>query len=70
MEISIIGVIIYLVIGLILTFYWLNKDYKKEFDELVSYEVPDRGVMNCLLILMCVFWPIYIIKNIILYKRI
>lgn len=70
MESSIIGVIIYLVIGLVLAFYWFNKDYEKEYDELVKSDIPDRGVTNLFLLCMWVFWPIYLMKNLIKYKRI
>jgi hypothetical protein len=63
MEINVIGAIIYLFIGLVLSLYWFNKDYKKEHDELVNNEVPDRGVVNCLLIVMCIFWPIKLVGN-------
>lgn len=68
MEISTIIGVSYFVIGFVLAFYWFAKDYKKEYDELVDNDIPDRGVTSLFLLGLWLFWPIYLIKNIVKYK--
>ena len=70
MEISTIIGISYFVTGFILAFYWFTKDYKNEYDELVENDIPDRGITSLFLLGLWLFWPIFLVKNIVKHKRI
>ena len=70
MELNTIAGISYFTVGFILALYWFKKDYSKEYDELVKSDIPDRGITNLFLLGLWLFWPIYLVKNIIKYKRI
>ena len=62
---------IYLVIGLVLSFYWWDKTYKKDYNKA---KASDKGVeegmaVNELLIMMF-FWPMILTLNLFFNKRI
>jgi hypothetical protein len=65
-----IGVITYFIIGLILTFYWYERDYHKEYVELEKTDGVEKGTGNIFLLILWFFWPINMIKNIIKYKKV
>ena len=70
MEISTIVGVSYFVIGFVLAFYWFSRDYAEEYDELITNDIPDRGITSLFLLGLWLFWPINLIKNIVKYKRI
>ena len=59
----------YLIVGFLLCFYWFDRDYSKEYKELEDSEEEDKGGMNIILLVLAVFWPIVVIKNIIKYRK-
>lgn len=65
-----IGIIVYFVLGLILTLYWYERDYSKKYKELEQKEGVEKGMANIFLLFLWVFWPINMIKNLIKYKKI
>ena len=65
-----IVVITYFVIGLVLVFYWYERDYHKEYVELNEKEEVEKGMVNMFLLFLWVFWPINMIKNIVKHKKI
>lgn len=65
-----IGIIVYFVLGLVLAFYWYERDYSKKYEELEQGEGVENGMVNIFLLFLWAFWPINMIKNIIKYKKI
>lgn len=65
-----IGIIVYFVLGLVLAFYWYERDYSKKYEELEKEEGVEKGMVNIFLLFLWVFWPINMIKNLIKYKKI
>ena len=65
-----IGIIVYFVLGLILTLYWYERDYGKKYKELEQKEGVEKGMANIFLLFLWAFWPINMIKNLIKYKKI
>lgn len=54
-----IGLIIYLGIGIILTLYWWNKGYKKSYEEAkASEEGVEKGMVTIVLLLSLFLWPV------------
>lgn len=70
MDIGCIIMAIYLIVGIILCLYWFDRDYSKQYDELVKNDIPDKGMASMFLLMLWVFWPINLIKNIIKYNKI
>lgn len=69
MEIQHVAIIVYLFIGLILTYYWFTRDYEKEYEESIEKgEEVEKGMVNLLMLMMTAFWPIILIKNLIKRK--
>jgi hypothetical protein len=60
----------YLVIGFVLSLYWFKRDYSKEYEECAKSGTLEKGVTEILLLLIWVFWPINMIKNVIKYNKI
>lgn len=65
-----IGIIVYFVLGLVLAFYWYERDYSKKYEELEKEEGVEKGMVNIFLLFLWAFWPINMIKNLIKYKKI
>jgi hypothetical protein len=65
-----IGTLIYLVVGLLLAIYWFKRDYSKEYNELAKNKEVEKGMAELLMFIMCLFWPIVMVKNLIKYKRV
>jgi hypothetical protein len=61
---------IYLAIGLILSFYWFNRDYSKDYEEAVKNDRVEKGAAGMLLLSFCVLWPIKLLRNLIKYNKI
>ena len=54
-----IGLIIYLVIGFILTVYWWKNSYKKSYEVAkASDEGTERGMLEMVLLVSLFLWPI------------
>ena len=65
-----IGTMIYLVVGILLAIYWFKRDYSKEYNELAENKEVEKGMAELLMLIMCLFWPIVMVKNLIKYKRV
>lgn len=60
---------IYILIGIIYTFYVWNKEYKKDYNELRKEGEVEEG-MACMLLLVLVFtWPLKFILNLFKTKK-
>jgi hypothetical protein len=70
MDIGSIITTVYFVVGGILTFYWFNKEYSENYEKQVKDGLEEKGMVNIFLLLLWVFWPIKLIKNIIRRKKI
>ena len=56
-----IGLIIYLGIGIILTLYWWNKHYKESYEKAkASEEGVEKGMAQMLLMVLLFLWPVVI----------
>lgn len=49
--------IIYVIIGLICSFYWFEEDYGKEYKEACKNGQEEKGMTSMLLLAMAIFWP-------------
>ena len=63
-------VCVYLVVGLVLSFYWFNRDHLRDYEEAEKTDMVEKGAAVLLLLILWVLWPIVLIKNIIKNKRI
>ena len=70
MDIWSIGFIIYYAIGCILTIYWYKREYSKKYKEAEKNKNVEIGMMELFLLLLIFFWPIKVIKNLIIKKSI
>jgi hypothetical protein len=62
-------IIVYFVVGILLTFYWWDKHYEKIYNEAKeSEEGVDESMSVIFLTILTVFWPIVLIRKLI--KRI
>ena len=50
--------IIYLIIGICLSHYWWNKEYKKEYDYVKSVGEAEDGYAILYLLVVTLLWPI------------
>ena len=56
-----LGLIIYFVIGMVLSIWWWEKEYKiEDEDEL------EKGTVCLFLLFLTFFWPIKLIKNLMM----
>lgn len=70
MDINSIISISYLAIGFILAIYWFYQDYTELYNQVVIEGKEEKGMTSIFLVLLMVFWPIKLIKNIIKKHRI
>jgi CHASE3 domain sensor protein len=69
MDIQGIAVIVYLFVGVVLTYYWFTRDYEKDYEKSIEKgEEVEKGMANLLMLMMTAFWPIILIKNLIKRK--
>ncbi len=57
--------IAYFVIGLVLTFYWFDRDYSAQIKELHDSGEEDKGGVSIVLLGLVLFWPIKLVMNLI-----
>ena len=63
--------IIYFSIGLVLSCYWWNKSYDKQYEESkTSGEGVEEGMAVNHLLFMTLFWPLFLVSNLCTYKQI
>ena len=55
---------------MLLAIYWFKRDYSKEYNELAKNNDVEKGMAELLMLVMCLFWPIVMVKNLIKYKRV
>ena len=55
---------------MLLAIYWFKRDYSKEYNELTKNKEVEKGMAELLMFIMCLFWPIVLVKNLIKYKRV
>ena len=55
---------------MLLAIYWFKRDYYREYKELAKNKDVEKGMAELLMLIMCLFWPIVMVKNLIKYKRI
>ena len=55
-----LGLIIYFVIGMILSIWWWEKEYKVEDEDEL-----EKGTVCLFLLFLTFFWPVKLIKNLI-----
>ena len=55
---------------MLLAIYWFKRDYSKEYHELAKNKEVEKGMAELLMLIMCLFWPIVMVKNLIKYKRV
>lgn len=70
MELSGIISVIYFIIGFALSIYWFNKDYAKSYNAAVAEGDVEKGMSSIFLVVLMLFWPIKLVKNIIKRHRI
>lgn len=62
--------VIYIVIGVVLAFYWFDKEYKEEYNKVKEEEGAVEDSIVCLLLLFfMVFWPIKLLYNFFKWLR-
>ena len=54
-------ILIYLVIGLVLSVTWWMKYYEKKYNELQEKIVIEHGMISLFMLCMLMFWPCFII---------
>lgn len=65
------AVVIYIIVGLCLAFYWYNKEYKNDYDKMKAQGIdPEDGILNILMCYMVIFWPTKLFFNLIVLHRI
>jgi hypothetical protein len=55
-----LGLIIYFVIGMILSIWWWEKEYKVEDEDEL-----EKGTVCLFLLFLTFFWPVKLVKNLI-----
>ena len=60
-------VCVYFIIGVVLSYYWFEKDYSKDYEEAEKEGMAEKGAVGILLLLMCAFWPVKLTSR--LYKK-
>lgn len=55
---------LYFIIGLFVTKYDWDKNYKKDYDELKAIGEVEDGIVAMHMLLTTIFWPLVLIKNI------
>lgn len=69
MQLQHIAIMVYFIIGFVLSSYWFTRDYEEEYKKSIEDgESVEKGMVSFLLLLMTVFWPIVLVKNLIKHK--
>ena len=55
-----LGLIIYFVIGMVLSIWWWEKEYKVEDEDEL-----EKGTVCLFLLFLTFFWPVKLVKNLI-----
>ena len=58
-------IVVYFIIGIILSIYWWNKEYEEDYEKLKKMNEVDESGTMIFLMFLTVFWPIKFIKNLI-----
>lgn len=69
MQLQYIAIMAYFIVGFVLSYYWFARDYEEEYKKSIEDgESVEKGMVSFLLLLMTVFWPIVLVKNLIRHK--
>ena len=69
MQLQHIAIMAYFIVGFVLSYYWFARDYEDEYEKSIDDGEPvEKGMVSFLLLLMTVFWPIVLVKNLIKHK--
>ena len=63
-------VISYVLVGICLSIYWFDHEYVKKYEELRRNGKEEDGMTNIFMAALLLFWPIKLIKNLILRKQV
>lgn len=65
-----VSVLIYLVIGILLSIVWFKKEFESEYKELEkSGEGVEKGMAELIMMFMAITWPIKLVYNLIKKKK-
>ena len=64
-----IHVFIYIIIGIILAFYFWNKEYVNDYREAKRTGEIEHGMVCIYLVVVTIFWPLKIIWNLYHYLK-
>lgn len=71
MVIDKILITVYIVVGVILSYYWHDKEYANEYKSMIEDGIEvEKGMVAILMLCMAIFWPIKVIKNLIIKNSI
>jgi hypothetical protein len=69
MQIQYIAIMVYLLVGFVLSYYWFIRDYEKEYKKSIEDgEAEEKGMFSLVMLLMTVLWPFILTKNLIIHK--
>ena len=63
MDIIEIAVLVYFVVGLILSLVWWEQEYKVEYEYEKEYGEVESGMAILHMTWLMIFWPIKLLKN-------
>jgi uncharacterized membrane protein YphA (DoxX/SURF4 family) len=70
MDICGILVVVYFIVGVILALYWFKTDYAESYKSSVENGTEEKGMTCIFLLLLIIFWPIKLVRNLIKKRRI
>jgi len=70
MDICGILVVVYFIVGVILALYWFKTDYAESYKSSVEDGTEEKGMTCIFLLLLIIFWPIKLVRNLIKKRRI
>lgn len=71
MIIDKILIIVYIIVGVILSYHWYNKEYVNEYKSMIEDGIEvEKGIVGILMLCMVIFWPIKVIKSLIIKNSI
>ena len=70
MDICGILVVVYFIVGIILTLYWFKTDYAESYKSSVEDGTEEKGMTCIFLLLLIIFWPIKLVRNLNKKRRI